>query len=772
MALGAAAMLAVGLLAALIWYCRDAAPPVPLVLQNGGSDAAVAAGTASAAPDATTAQAGDRMLAIAAAAAEPAAELLVHVRTDQGAPVPDVRVRVVPQPAFNPWLEERLATTDAAGTVRLQLPPDDYLVSSSRGGSSAASVRRGAVEEVWLRIASSYSVEGSVVDTKGAPVAQAALWLSRTDSQSRGEIAGRSDRGGRFRLEVVVGDRLLGAVHPDFAPTALQAIGGGASETVRVQLVMHAAHGSISGTVVDARGEAIADALILIGNESGSRGGDITAGPRLPPPPVLVRSDAQGHFASPALEPGPQQLSVRKPGFGGRSLRCEVRVATTTPVRIELVGGGRVHGTVRRQDGAPAALARVWCGARGSFACVATTTDADGSYRLDGLPAGEQQLTAEDRDGQRQSEVRQLLADDEVEWNPVLVQPAAVAALRGVLLDHRRQPLIGWRIAAIDQGTDGIGITCSSRAGGQFELPQLQPGTVVQLRASRRDRAAGAMPDATLDHVIVGPEPVEFVVADPSTDRGTLYAAVVDPDGNACRASLDIWHLDRRCFGHYAAETGQFAIELPAGRLQIEVHGEALPTEHLPPCPVPAGASIDLGTIKLRPAAIVFGRVYGPGGGALTGMTVRVLCNGEIQSGVDCAAGSYRSGPLAPGSYVVLAQADGCAPQRQSLELVAGEQRELDCSLAAGVVARIRVDVPRGADVGNAVVVAALGAGDALLWQGGLRLDKGEREGQLWLGEGSYRIVVFGRRGWRGEAALQVAASVPLQPVAIALHRD
>ena len=764
----AVACLGLATLVGMIWCCNDGriamptdAATVPPADTQGVASTVPGPGLA----DPTTSLATEPRDEAPVAADTPGT-LLVHARTGAGAPVPDAEVRVAAKQAFNPWLEERTATTDAAGSVRLQLPAGDYSVTSARGGSAQVAVTAGELQEAWLRIEASFTIAGQVVDTGGQAVEGASIWLSRGDSISRGAEVARSGPDGSFRIDAVVGDRLLAASHPDFAPSYRLAVGSRAGDVAGVHVVLHRAHGTLRGLVVDAAGRPVAGATILLGRER----------PRQGPAPRLLTSDAEGHFGVAALAPGSHELCIRKAGFGLILAPFEVRAGAPADVRVVLGQGASVHGTVRDSRGAPVPGARVYCGERGTFACLATAADGAGQYLLAGLPAGAQDLTALGADGATQSTRLRLPEGGVAEWHPLLADLADTATLHGMLTDPRGQPLAGWQVQAVDLGTDGRSVASTARPDGRFMLPGLSPQATVQLRARRPGHGYGELPDATLDQVPVrqftgnGSE-VAFVVADGQDSRGTLRAEVLGPDGKPVAARLDIWHEDRRCFGQYPAPHGRFALELPAGALRIEVQSDGLPTERLPPCTLPAGAALDLGRVRLQRGAVVFGDVTGPDGRAPIGLVVAVLRADESVPGVDCAAGSFRSAPLQPGDYTLLVRADGCAPLRQPLRLVAGEQHQLDCTLQGGVIARVRVDVPTGADTGNALGVAAFDAEDRLLWQGGLRLDQGEREGSLWLGGGSYRIVAWARRGWRGEGRIVVEPGVPPAPLAIALKQ-
>ncbi|GAB4139703.1 MAG: hypothetical protein Fur0037_06090 [Planctomycetota bacterium] len=693
-------------------------------------------------------------------------ELLVHCLTPEGKPAPFVRVRVALAADADAWREESEETADDRGGARFRLRPDAYSIATDRGGTAEAIVEGGKTAEAWIRTLAPHLVTGRVTNTAGRPIGNASLWLSRRDSLVRGRIAGNAGADGAFAVKVH-GDALLGARHPSYSPTALVAVGPGTRGPIH--LVMHENHGHVDGLVADEHGIPVAGASVLIGPPDPFQIRAGSSDRRFPPPPVTLVTDARGEFRSPSLEPGAIEITVRKRGFQPSSRRVDLRLDETVFVRVAMAPGCAVRGMVRRSDGSPVPMARVSCGLAGSPSARSATTGSDGRFRLEDLPRGEVELAARDRQGREQRGLLFLDPRREAEWDPVLFDPEDVPLLRGVLLDHRRAPLARWRILALPEGSDGRGVVSNSRADGSFALPRLRLGDKVRLLA-RRPGSQG-VPDAVLDRVLATEERVEFVVPDPAEWCGRVAFEVVGPDGRRRPARIDVWHEELECFGSYSPDDGEFAADIPAGRVSIEISSEGFPVEHLRDRLVTRGGALELGTIRLREPAAVFGRILLPARDCPRGAAVLLLRNDGAILHADCAAGTYRSAPLAPGTYEVLAQAEHCAPSRRVVDLSPGEQRELDFSLAKGLVARIRLEVPAGADAGRVLSFRALDAGGRLLWQGGLRLDRGEREGALWLAEGSYRVVAEGQRGWHGEGVLDVAAGLALAPLSIALHR-
>lgn len=114
--------------------------------------------------------------------------------------------------------------------------------------------------------------------------------------------------------------------------------------------------------------------------------------------PRTARSDAMGRFRfekvpanwSPRVWVAEQGWVPKGPKFG---VSPHIKAGRTHDVELHLVKALTAHGTVRRFDGPVVAGARVWVIAEHTYAMpvsfadrLVTTSDADGSFRIEGLP--------------------------------------------------------------------------------------------------------------------------------------------------------------------------------------------------------------------------------------------------------------------------------------------------------------------------------------------------------------------------------------------------
>jgi len=149
----------------------------------------------------------------------------------------------------------------------------------------------------------------------------------------------------------------------------------------------------VEGTVVGPDGKPVTGALVSV---------QLAAAINFGEPTMTARTDAAGRFRVPVKSASLHILRVDAAGLAARTLP---RVRPGSPQRIALEKGGAIEGIVRDgSTGAPASattvearletvrgMGVVW--ERGA-GVVRATTDAQGRFRLEGLPSGLHTLTA------------------------------------------------------------------------------------------------------------------------------------------------------------------------------------------------------------------------------------------------------------------------------------------------------------------------------------------------------------------------------------------
>jgi hypothetical protein len=142
--------------------------------------------------------------------------------------------------------------------------------------------------------------------------------------------------------------------------------------------------GAITGLITDGNMTPVAGATVAMGL-------------------VSTQSDATGHYTLTGLTPGVGNVTVTAGGFDVATISALVLSGVTGTLNVALVkGSGVITGTATDDLGTPVPGATVVVGQ------VLTTTDANGSYTVSGIPAGQVKVTASAPRSQTQSSVVQI----------------------------------------------------------------------------------------------------------------------------------------------------------------------------------------------------------------------------------------------------------------------------------------------------------------------------------------------------------------------------
>ncbi|HEU4615371.1 MAG TPA: carboxypeptidase regulatory-like domain-containing protein, partial [Kofleriaceae bacterium] len=234
-------------------------------------------------------------------------------------------------------------------------------------------------------------------------------------------------------------------------------------------------------------------------------------------------SDSDGHFRIAALAPGKFQLSAtaRAAGSAAPLLAIARPANTSQELRLVLVPLARVKGRVV-MNGSPVEGAHVMAAHPGPVPGPqrgpTATSQADGTFTLDGVPFGTTQLSASPFSvtAPKALDIKQALHEG------VVLEVSRLATLRGRVL-RKGKPVAGAEVQYMPLTPQTVAAT--SNADGTFVLEGLPPGDGSIGAISVESKAWSAPRPVHLD---AGEERAEDVVLDLA---GEVLGTVVDESG-------------------------------------------------------------------------------------------------------------------------------------------------------------------------------------------------------------------------------------------------
>jgi hypothetical protein len=369
----------------------------------------------------------------------------------------------------------------------------------------------------------------------------------------------------------------------------------------------------------------------------------------LVPEPRPSRED--GVLAIGSLPPGRYALRVRAPGFRPRTLRAlEVRAGAVTEAgKILLEPGLEVAGTVRDDGGSPIKGAEVTVRffEEGRRLTAEKKTDADGRFRISGLPEGMIEIQGE-AEGHLRGEPRAVEGGRE----DIEILLERTGSIAGRVADVRTglpvtifsvQLRPERRVGDLrDSGGSRLTEQEFEDEDGRFRIDGLRRrpyGVSVRARgfraAERQGVEARAGTPEEMDLRLESGQAIEGTVSD-ARDRAPVPGATVRSEG-AAPVSSDA--------------DGRFRLDgLGGGAVRIEVDHPAYLPEVMAEADPESGRPVE---IRLHRGGAVEGTVYGMAGAVLPGAVVSTQVAGAERSSVADAAGRYRLDGMPPGWHIL-----------------------------------------------------------------------------------------------------------------------
>ncbi len=358
----------------------------------------------------------------------------------------------------------RVVRVDADGRFRAErVPAGTVSVSAElfryRGDSIAIELQRGGEQEADLQLdpITTGTVRGVVRDASTRePLRGAQIVI--------GDRSATSAADGRFEIEnVPAGDVAVRATATLFEPGEDRVIVEAAMSVDSEIELLAITFGTVNGRVVDdATGRPLPGARVVAGRRAAT-------------------TDADGRFELEKVDAGSVTVAANKAVYLDHTITTQLDAGETESLtlRLEPITWGTVSGVVKDADtGRPLSNASVVIGS------MSATTDSDGRFRAERVPAGDLRIGASVPAYESASTATSLAADGDSDVE-LLLEPIRIGDLRGRVVDAKTgEAVSGARVTVGRKGAE------TDRAGN-FSFEAVDVGRAV-VAARHPDYANGS----------------------------------------------------------------------------------------------------------------------------------------------------------------------------------------------------------------------------------------------------------------------------------------
>ena len=439
-----------------------------------------------------------------------------------------------------------------------------------------------------------------------------------------------------------------------------------------------------------------------------------------PSPVVVSRTNTEGRAEFPRISSGRWLFVVRAGGRERRSTGVVTLAGGVGKQRfLVTVGDGRsVKGTVRDRDGRPLARVAIVAlrrslpnDAERAPLAVRTRSGRDGEFQLDGLPTGDVVLWAARPGGPLYAAIAVTVPRvDEVE----LVLPDPVVVAGTVTQQVSGEPVAFAPVSAAFRSTLNLPHVAHGETdeNGHFEMLLPGAGTLIEVDVDA--------PGLFLTHDGVSTPRYDVSVHEGARVEteitmvaGVAVRGVVRSGGTAlprARVSAKHEHETREVrtdgdgrFQFDGLRPGTTSLTARRSPFSQRTQSVEVPDDRENP-----GIDVEF---DLPASRVVEGRVRDREGAAIEGAEIRVEFAGNAVGATSDRDGHYRLGAVNDEKEVwIVAEASGFSPSYRKIG--AGQQSDVDITLARLVTVRGRVSTSDGGDISGAVMQAAGVGGD------------------------------------------------------------